>query len=249
MRLSNKTAIITGAAGNIGLATARAYHREGANLVLSDMSQEGLEKAVADFADDRVALVAGDVTEQSLQDALAETAKSRFGTIDIFFGNAGIEGKVSTLADYEEGVFDKVMDVNVRSLFLGLKTITPQMADGGSIILTSSIMGITATPMNIGYSAAKHAVNGLMRSAATALGPRGIRVNTIHPGLVESAMLRRLINAREDPASFEKEMLGRCKIARFVEPSDIAETVVFLGADESRMITSQMICIDAGYII
>ncbi|MFV0384745.1 SDR family NAD(P)-dependent oxidoreductase [Paracoccus sp. (in: a-proteobacteria)] len=249
MRLSGKTAIITGAAGNIGLATARAYHREGANLVLSDLSQEALEQATTGFAGERVALVAGDVTEPALQTALADAAESRFGKVDIFFGNAGIEGKVATIAEYENDVFDKVMEVNVRSLFLGLKAISPRMADGGSVILTSSIMGISATPMNIGYSAAKHAVNGLMRSASTALGPRGIRVNTIHPGLVESAMLRRLINAREDPAAFEREILAKCKIARFVEPADIAETVVFLGADESRMITSQMICIDAGYIV
>lgn len=249
MRLTGKTAVITGAAGNIGLATARAYHREGANLVLSDLSLEALEAATTDFADDRVVLIAGDVTSVEHQKAMADTAEEKFGKIDIFFGNAGIEGKVAPLAEYGNDVYDQVMDVNVRSLFLGLKEIGPRMSDGGSIILTSSIMGITATPMNIGYSAAKHAVNGLMRSASSSLGSREIRVNTIHPGLVESAMLRRLINAREDPVGFEREMLAKCKIGKFVEPADIAETVVFLGADDSRRITSQMICIDAGFII
>lgn len=249
MRLTGKTAIITGAVGNIGLATARAFHREGANLILSDLSEDALRQATADFADDRVRLVAGDVTEAAHQVAMADAAIDTFGSIDIFFGNAGIEGKVSTLADYPDDMFDKVMDVNVRSLFLGLKEISGRMSDGGSIILTSSIMGIAGTPMNIAYTAAKHAVNGLMRSASTALGGRGIRVNTVHPGLVESDMLRRLINTREDAKAFEDQMLSKCKIAKFVEPKDIAETVLFLGSDESRMITSQMICVDAGFIV
>ena len=249
VRLKGKTAIITGAAGNIGFSTAEVFLREGANVVLADLREDSLKEVCGALEGDRCVLVATDVTRTQDLQALKDTALSTFGGIDAFFANAGIEGVVAPIEEYPDDAFDKVMDVNLRSIFLGLKIIAPHIRDGGSIVMTSSIMGIAGTPMNIGYTASKHAVNGLMRSAAAAYGARGIRVNTVHPGLVESDMLRRLINKREDPKAFEESMLAKCKIPHFVEPSDIAETVAFLCSDASRYITSQMICIDAGFII
>lgn len=248
MRLKDKVAIITGAAGNIGVATARLFAQQGARLVLVDAKRETLESACTEFDPATTLLVAADVTcpedtERTVYDAIA-----RFGGVDIFFANAGVEGVVQPTNEYPEDVYDKVMDVNVRGVFLGIKFIAPHLRDGGSVIITSSIMGLAGAPRNIAYTASKHAVVGLMRSAAGDLAARRIRVNTVHPGMVDSDMLRRLIDRHPDPEQRHADLIARIKLGRFVTPTEIGQTVLFLASDESCMTTGQTFLIDGGYL-
>jgi len=248
MRLDNKVCIITGAAGALGSATAAVMAREGARLVLADRDGDALGAVLPDLGAERVRRVVSDVATRAGNEAIAAAAMDAWGRVDVFFGNAGIEGIGTFMGAYPEDTYDAVMQVNVKSLFLGLQAVVPAMGRGGSIILTSSIAGLAGMPQNIAYTAAKHAVVGLMRSSAKELGSRGIRANTIHPGYVETPMLRRLIGQRPDPAAAEAAMLAQVKLGAFVTPEDIAHAVLFLASDESRMINAQTLVIDGGTI-
>ena len=248
MRLRDKTAIITGGAGNLGLATARRFQGEGARLVLVDRQGEALARAAAQLSGAGVLCLEADVTSAADMGQVAESAVETFGGIDIFFGNAGIEGVVSELTAYPPDTFDRVMEVNVKGLFTGLAAVLPKMRAGGSAVLTSSIAGLMGSPSNVAYATSKHAVVGLMRSAAASQGPRGIRVNAVHPGFVESEMLRRLIDQHEDPAGFEAALKARTKLGRFIGLDEIADGVLFLASDESRGITSHSLTIDGGVV-
>ncbi|MCJ0765113.1 SDR family NAD(P)-dependent oxidoreductase [Variovorax terrae] len=248
MRLKDKVAIITGAAGNIGLATARLFAREGARLVLIDAQRAALDAACKEFDSVTMLPITADVTSAEDTIRVADATIARFGGIDILFANAGIEGLVQPTGDYPEEVYDKVMDVNVKGVFLGVKHIAPRMREGGSLVMTSSIMGLMGAPRNIAYTASKHAVVGLMRSAAADLAARRIRVNTVHPGMVESDMLRRLIERHPDPKQRHADLIARIKLGRFVAPEEIAHTVLFLSSDESCMTTGQTFLVDGGYL-
>lgn len=243
MRLKNKVIVMTGAAGGIGSVTARAMAREGAQLVLVDRNRDTLERLFSDIADQTL-LVSADVSQASDCAAIAEQTLARWGAIDVFFANAGIEGEPRPLAEYPVDLYDRVMDVNVKGVLLGLQHVTPKMRDGGSVILTSSIAGLIGMDRNSVYTASKHAVVGLMRSAARELAPRRIRVNSIHPGFVDTPMLRRLINQHDDPAAQEKRLIERTKLGRLLKPEDIAPAVLFLSSDESSMISGQTLVID-----
>jgi NAD(P)-dependent dehydrogenase (short-subunit alcohol dehydrogenase family) len=251
MRLANKNALITGALGDIGFATAEAFIAQGARVTLVDLDQKKLDEAVASFAPGACIGVAADVTSAAQTQDYVAKAVEAFGPIDIFFDNAGIEGAVDSLENYSDDSFDAVMAVNVKGVFLGLKHVSPQMRAGGSIIITSSIMGLAASNKTIGYTASKHAVVGLMRTAAKALATRRIRVNTIHPGYVESRMMKRLEQTYQGPAPEAVRAAREAEIpmGRYVTPQEIAKSVVFLGSDDSSMVTGQTLAIDGGWML
>lgn len=190
-RLVGKVAIITGGAGSIGKTTAKQFLNEGAKVFLVDMSKEALQK-VADELGENVAYTVADVTKAADVERYAKEAVDKFGKVDIFFNNAGIEGVVKPIIDYPEDIFDKVMAVNVKGMWLGCKYVLPQMNDGGSMIITSSVAGIAGTPGVSAYVTSKHAVIGLMRTAALEAASRKIRVNTINPSPVDNRMMRSL---------------------------------------------------------
>jgi NAD(P)-dependent dehydrogenase (short-subunit alcohol dehydrogenase family) len=248
MRLQGKVVVITGAAGAIGSITARAMAAEGASLALVDLDDARMAHQFTDLDPARTVRIAADVSQEAGNRQVAETVLARFGAIDGFFANAGIEGEVAAMGSYPESTWDRVMAVNVKSIFFGVQQLVPKMRDGGSVIMTSSIMGLAGAHRNIAYTASKHAVVGLMRSAAREAAPRGIRVNTVNPGIVESPMVRRLISQHADPAAHEKLLRSGIKLGRFVQPEDIAHAVVFLASDESRNITSQTFLIDGGML-
>lgn len=243
MRLKDKVIVVTGAAGGIGAETARAMAREGAKLVLVDRDKSTLESLFSEISGQAL-LLSADVTQAGDCAAIAEQAVARFGPIDGFFANAGVEGEARPLADYPLDIYERVMDVNVKGVLLGLQHVTPNMRDGGSAILTSSIAGLIGMDRNSVYTASKHAVVGLMRSAARELAPRRIRVNSIHPGFVDTPMLRRLIQQHPDPRAQEMRLIERTKLGRLLKPEDIAPSVVFLSSDESSMISGQTLVID-----
>jgi len=247
MKLAGKIALVTGAAGIIGRAAAQRLAGEGATVVLVD-KDERVRDAAATIDGNAAALIA-DMTDAAAVASAMANAHARFGAIDIFFNNAGIEGPTAPLAEFPEDGFAQVMAVNVTGVFLGLKYALPRMADGGSVIITSSTAGLRGAANFVAYCASKHAVIGIMRTAALEAAPRRIRVNSIHPAPVESDMIRRLEQARAgngDPAAEKQRFIRRIPMGRYVEPAEVADLVLFLASDESRMITGTTLGIDGG---
>lgn len=257
MRLKDKTAVVSGAAGNIGAATVRRFVDEGARVLMVDRREAELaamrDAMIAEqpARAQRLDTCAADVTRGDDTRRYLDAAVARWGPIHALFANAGIEGPVVPTAEYDDDEFDRVMAVNTRGVFLAIKYAESRMADGGAIVATSSVMGLRGTTSTIGYAASKHAVVGLMRSAAKTMGARGIRVNTVHPGMVDSDMLRRIIGRVE--ARGQKHLSGSyldtVPIKAYVQPVDVANAVLFLASDESRLITGQTLAIDAGWLL
>jgi len=246
--LDKKVAIITGGAGSIGKITAKLFLDQGAKVMLVDLKEDDLKKAVDELGSADVKYSAADVTRSAdVQRYVNETVKA-FGKVDVFFNNAGIEGVVKPVVDYPEDEFDKVLAVNVKGVWLGNKYVLPQMNDGGSIILTSSVAGIAGSPNVSGYIASKHAVVGLMRNLAIEAAPRKIRVNTVNPSPVDNRMMRSLEAgyAAGDAEAMKKEFEKAIPLGRYAEPDEIAQLVLFLASDNSKFITGTTQVIDGG---
>ena len=249
-RLQDKVAIITGGTGGIGLATARLFAREGAHVVLVDLDQALLDAAVADLGDDKASAVVADVSDAEQVEGYVQAAIECHGHIDVFFANAGIEGAVQTITEYPIDVFDRVMAVNVRGVWLGLKYVIPEMAkhDGGSIILTSSMGGLRGMPRVSPYIASKHAVVGIMRSAAIETAKHGIRVNTINPGPIVTRMIDAIEEGYAPGATqiVRDKMESSLPMRRYGEPEEVARLALFLASDESSYCTGTTFPIDGG---
>ena len=250
-RLEGKVAVITGGAGGIGAATGRLFAEEGARVLLVDLAEEALQQAVRAIGGERVSAVAADVAQAEQVQRYVQTAIDRYGGIDVFFANAGIEGVVAPITDYPDDVFDRVIAVNVRGVWLGLKHVMAEMQrrGGGSIIITSSIAGVRGSPLMAPYSTSKHAVVGLMRSAALAGAAHRIRVNTVNPAQVETRMMRSL-EAAIDPAAPERakaEREARIPMKRYGLPEEVARLALFLASDESSYCTGGVYMVDGGF--
>ena len=247
-RLENKVAIITGGAGSIGKITAKLFLDEGAKVMLVDLDSDSLEKTVKELNSEHVKYCTADVSKAAdVQNYVDETV-NKFGKIDVFFNNAGIEGEVKPIIDYPEEIFDKVIAVNVKGMWLGNKYAIPQMNDGGSIIMTSSVAGILGSANMSAYIISKHAVVGIMRSAAIELASRKIRVNTVNPSPVNNRMMRSIeegvSSGHGDQVQQDFEAIIPLK--RYAEPDEIAKLVLFLAGDDSQFITGTTQVIDGG---
>ncbi len=247
MRLKGKTAVITGGAGNIGLATAQRFLAEGARVLIVDRGEDRVAEGLRTLSSNDAHGLSADVTDSAESARYAAEAKRLFGETDIFFNNAGIAGSVAPIVAHPDEAFDRTMAVNVRGVFLGLKHMLPVMRDGGSIVCTSSVAGLRGSAGMAGYVASKHAVVGLMRVAAIESAPRKIRVNTIHPGPVEGDMMNELEHgmAPADPKAAHALIAQRMRLGRYIERKEIADLVTFLASDESRMISGATMVIDA----
>lgn len=248
MRLDGKTAIVTGGAGTIGLAVVERFLEEGARVALVDADAEAVAAAADRFGDAYLCVLTADVTREEDVIGYVNAACERFGAVDVFFNNAGVAGPVAPMAELAVADFDRVMAVNVRGVFLGLKHVVPAMADEGSVIVTSSVAGLRGAAGVAAYCASKHAVMGLVATAAIEFAPRRIRVNAINPGPVEGPMMRGLEAGRlPDKADAARSAIAkRMKLGRYLQPDEVADLVVFLASDESRMITGRAHAIDAG---
>ncbi len=250
MRLDNKVAVITGGAAGIGLATARLFAAEGARLLLVDVQEAALAAAVAELGSERASAVPADVSQPEQVEAYVRAAQERYGRIDVFFNNAGIEGAVSPIVDYPLEEFDRVMAVNVRGVWLGLKYVIPVMAQGGggSIIITSSLGGLRGMPKISPYIAAKHAVVGIMRSAALECAPLGIRVNTINPSPIATRMIAALEAgyAPDAPEKAQARFAAGVPLRRYGQPAEVAQLALFLASEESSYCTGSTFPIDGG---
>ena len=250
-RLQDKVAIITGGSGGIGRATAVRFLEAGASVVLVDIDQAGLDKAARELGeDDRLLLQTADVTSEEDVRRYVAAAIARFGRIDVFFNNAGIEGKVAPLEQQDTAMFDKVIAINVRGAYLGLKHVLPHMykAGAGSVINTSSVAGLQGSPDVLPYVTSKHALTGMTRVAAIEAARHGVRVNSIHPSPVDTRMMRSLEAgfAPGDAEAAKAQLEKAIPLGRYGEPEEIADLVLFLASDESRFITGAQIRIDGG---
>ena len=249
-RLSGKIALITGGAGVIGFATANLFLEQGAKVLLVDMNEATLREAIKSIGSDSASHVVANVTEPAEVQNYIQIAKERYGGIDVFVNHASIEGDISPIADYPVETFDKVIAVNVRGSWLGLKYVIPAMAErgGGSIILTSSIAGVKGSARASAYVASKHAIIGIMRTAALECALLNIRVNTVNPSPVESRMMRSLEEglAPGAPEQAKQLLLGRIPFKRYGTPKEVAQLILFLASDESRFCTGGVYMVDGG---
>jgi NAD(P)-dependent dehydrogenase (short-subunit alcohol dehydrogenase family) len=247
-KLQYKVAIITGGAGSIGKATAELFLEKGARVLLVDLSEDALKNTVQELNNEHVKYCVADVSKSEDVKKYVDEAVKLFGKIDVFFNNAGIEGVVKPIIDYPEDVFDKVISVNVKGIWLGNKYVLPQMNDGGSIIMTSSVAGLLGFAGLSAYVTSKHAVVGIMRTTAIEAAPRKIRVNSVHPSPVNNRMMRSI----EEGASaghgeeVKKQFEASIPLGRYAEPLEIAKLVLFLACDDSQFITGTTQVIDGG---
>jgi NAD(P)-dependent dehydrogenase (short-subunit alcohol dehydrogenase family) len=250
-QLEGKVAVITGAAGAIGTATAVVMAQRGASIVAVDRpgtSFAALEAAMPQGAPFRA--FEADVTVEADVAAYVRDAKAAFGRIDIFYNNAGIEGLVRPIPDYPLEAFQQVMAVNVNGVFLGMKHVIPVMVaqGGGAIINTSSVAGVTGSPGLSAYIASKHAVIGLTRTAAAEWAAHGVRVNSVNPGPIESRMMRSIEGGAspEDPGAVHDRFAQTIPAHRYGTPEEVAKLVAFLASDDAAYLNGSVYMVDGG---
>jgi|GraSoiStandDraft_4_1057263.scaffolds.fasta_scaffold187366_2 NAD(P)-dependent dehydrogenase (short-subunit alcohol dehydrogenase family) len=250
--LDSKICIVTGAAGSLGLATAELFLRDGAKVMLVDREAASL-KAAADRLGhpDQVMVQTADVTDAKSTAGFIEATVARWGGLDVLFCNAGISGAICPVTDYPEEVFDRVMAVNVRGPFLGCKYALPKMRDGGSIIITSSVVGTTSDPGIAAYATSKHAVIGLMRTVAKEAAHRRIRVNVVAPGPIANDFQRNVETglSRAIGRDAGKFLDGLIPLGRHGLPEEIGRLVLYLASDQSSFSTGGVFTADGGMSI
>jgi NAD(P)-dependent dehydrogenase (short-subunit alcohol dehydrogenase family) len=249
-RLQGKAAIITGGEGSIGMATARALAAEGARVCLVGLVADELRDGAASLGDAAIWAVADVADPVQVKTAIADAAGA-LGRLDVVVSNAGISGVIAPVADYPEEVFEQVLAVHVRGSFHVCKYALPYLGSGASIVITSSVVGLTSDMGICAYATAKHALVGLMRTLAKETAPRGIRVNTIHPGPVDNEFQHRIEIAvtgadRDRAASIFEQFIP---LARHAAPEEIARAMLFLASDESSYITGTTLAVDGGMSI
>lgn len=251
IRLDGRVAVVTGAAGVIGAATIRLLAERGARIVAVDRKAAELKAAIADLPASAQALaVTADVTQEDEVAEYVRATVAKFGAIDAFYNNAGIEGDVKPITEYSLESFRRVLDVNVVGVFLGMKHVLPVMLkqNKGSIINTASIAGIMGSPLIAVYSASKHAVIGLTKSAAWECTGTGVRVNCVCPGMIDSRMLSTIIQGRNPgnaPVPNDK-LVERIPARRLGQASEVASIVAFLASDEASYVSGSHYTVDGG---
>lgn len=247
-KLDNKVAIITGGSGGIGRAAARLFTAEGAKVMIVDLDETKLAETAKQIGEDKCAYMAADVTDAEQVKAYIAATVERFGGVDVSLLNAGIEGKIALIPDQTEEDFDKVIAVNVRGVWLGLKYTMPEIAKrgGGSIVITSSTAGIRAVPRLSPYIASKHAVIGLMRSGAMEGAKDKIRVNTVNPSPIDTDMITRLEDTINPNRGNAQPMAEFTPLRRYGAPEEVARLMLFLGSEEGSFCTGGVYMVDGG---
>ena len=250
-RLHDRVALITGATGGIGAATARRFLDEGASVFLVDLDAAALDALAAELGP-RAASFAADVSdEQAMHDAI-QACVGRFGALHVLFANAGTEGRVRPLTETDAADFRRVLDVNVLGVFFGIKHAAPAIlaSGGGSVVITSSVAGFIGSPGLAPYCSSKHAVLGLMKTAAQELGPQGVRVNSVNPGPVENRMMRSI----EDQAApghgdaVKAKFSAMVPLGRYAANEEIAAMAAFLASDDAAYCNGTAYVVDGGLL-
>ncbi|MFO7840681.1 MAG: SDR family oxidoreductase [Fidelibacterota bacterium] len=247
--LKNKNVVITGGSGGIGIATAKMMLDEGAKVLLVDIDKDALKKTAGELNSSDVHIFKADVSDEKEVKAYADKAKELFGHVDVFFNNAGIEGEVKPLEEYPLDTYHKVIDINVNGVYYGLRHIFPLMKEsGGSVIITSSVAGLAGTPGVLPYVTSKHAIIGMMRTAALEGAASKIRVNTINPSPVDNRMMRSLEEgfAPGEAEAAKKGFEESIPLKRYATNEEVAAAAMFLAGDESSFITGVVLPVDGG---
>ena len=247
----NKVALVTGAAMGLGLATAKAFAEEGATVVLADRDEEAVKAAADSLASEgyKTLAIVCDVSDDKQVEAMIQQVVSTFGSLDAAYNNAGIQNELKGAAEQTREDFDRVTGVNLRGVWSCMKYELQQMQKQGSgaIVNCSSIGGILGGPERGTYHAAKHGVIGLTKSAAIEYASKGIRINTVAPGLIDTPMSDRMIAAGQKEAL--DGMLKMVPIGRVGRPEEIANAVVWLCSDAASLVIGHTLVVDGGYSI
>ena len=250
-RHDGNTIIVTGAAGAIGFATCEILCREGARVMLVDIAADRLERCTAQLREaghDVIAHLA-DVADEIAVAGYASAAIDAWGRIDGFFNNAGIEGDLAPTHEYDIAMFDKIIRVNLRSMFLGLRFVIPHMvaAGRGAVVNTASIGSERGLAGACAYNAAKHGAVGLTRTAASEVAQKGVRVNCVMPGVIETPLLVGMLEQMFDSVEAGMEKLGQvATLNRVGQPREVGDVVSFLLSDEASYVNGARWEIDGG---
>lgn len=246
LKLAGKVAIVTGGAKGIGLAIARNFHAQGASVVIADIS--GDQDAVAASLGERALAVHADVSRSADVQAMIAAAVSHFGGLDILCNNAGIDGDIRPLGDVDEDSFDRIVAINLRGVFLGMRYAIPALLTrgGGSIINIASVAGITAVPGLTPYGASKSGVMALTRGAAVEYARQNIRVNAICPGMIATDLTQ---NLAADHAEDAARVLAVTPMGRLGQADEVASIALFLASSDSSYMTGVSLPVDGGYTV
>ena len=246
-RFAGKTVIVTGSTGGIGQALADRFASEGANLVLVDLDAELLRRQ-AEALGPSALPVQADVSDEAQTEAALETARTRWGRIDAAVLNAGIEGRIAPIDQQRSADFDRVMAVNVRGVFLWLSRLMGSMKqqNGGVITVISSTGGLRGGAGLSPYIASKHAAIGLVKSAALEGARRGVRVNAVNPGPIDTRMMAAIDAASGEPAAGRAQTMAGIPLNRYGKPEEVAAMVAFLSSDEAAYATGGTFVLDGG---
>lgn len=248
----NKVVVITGATGGIGSTVALMLAREGAKLTLVDLSFSKLEQLSNDLElnKDNCLLVEADVSKEEQVKKYVDKTIDKFGTIDAFINNAGLEGKVASIIETSSDNLDLVLDVNVKGVYYGLKHVMPIMIENnyGSILNTSSVAGLTGSPGLAPYVASKHAVIGITKTAALEASPFNVRVNAVCPGPVDNRMMKSIEEGTlpGHANDIREEFRKTIPLGRYSTNEEIANIMLFLISDKASGITGATYRIDGG---
>ena len=244
MRLANKTAFITGGNSGIGLATARLFIAEGANVAITGRNQATLDAAAAELGPKALALRA-DITDEAATEAAIAATVERFGGLDIVFANAGISG-ATPVGQTAAATFDGILRTNLTGVFLTVQAAAPHLRAGGSIVLVGSVHAELGAPGMAAYAASKAGIRAMTRVLASELSPRAIRVNGVTPGATRTPIWDNRAPTPEAFAVLEARMVRAVPLGRISEAEEIAQAVLFLASDDAANITAAEIVVDGG---
>lgn len=247
--MQDKVALVTGASSGIGRATALAFAREGAKVVVADMNLVGGEETVrlVKAAGGKAVFVQTDVSQATSVEAMITTAVETYGRLDCAHNNAGVEGVLSRTAEQTEEDWEPVIRINLKGVWLCMKYEIPRMLEqgGGAIVNTSSGAGLIGVKRMPAYVASKHGVVGLTKTAALEYAKSGIRVNAVCPGVIQTAMVERVTGNRPDVLD---KMIAAEPVGRSGQPEEIAEAVVWLCSDAASFVTGHAMAVDGGAV-
>ena len=243
-RFEGKVAVVTGGNSGIGLATAKRLQEEGAKVAIAGRSRKTLDDAVRAIGNGIVAVQA-DVAKLTDVDKLFVEVSKKLGKVDVLFVNAGV-AKFAPLAETSESLYDEQFNINIKGAYFTIQKALPFLNDGASIILNTSVADSTGTPGASAYSATKAALRSLARTVAAELVGRGIRVNTVAPGPIETPIFGKTGLPKEALDEFSKAVIERVPMKRFGQPEEVAGVVAFLASQDASYITGVEINVDGG---